>query len=245
LTSEDRVTGIRLKDGREQKFSAVVSNGDVVHTYKQLLRSSQRMHATARKVASMRHSMSLFLIYFGTNRTYPQLAHHNVLFGPRYEGLLKDIFENGILPDDFSLYLHAPTRTDSSLAPKGHEAFYVLSPVAHLGKLEIDWAVEGPRYAEKILKYIEDKYLPDLRSHIVVQKIFTPEDFKTTLNAHWGSAFSLEPILQQSAFFRTHNRDDQLKGLYFVGAGTHPGAGVPGVISSAKATARLVSQDFA
>ncbi|KYG68739.1 phytoene dehydrogenase [Bdellovibrio bacteriovorus] len=244
LTTGQKVTGLKLKDGRTQKFDLVVSNGDVVHTYKHLLRSEKATKETARRVESMRHSMALFLIYFGTKKTYPELAHHNVIFGPRYRGLLDDIFKRGKLPDDFSLYLHAPTRTDASLAPAGHECFYVLSPVAHLGNLKVDWSVEGPKYAEKIMNYLEEKYLPGLKENLVVQKIVTPDDFKKDLNAHVGSAFSLEPVLHQSAYFRTHNRDASVKGLYFVGAGTHPGAGVPGVISSAKATVSVIQEDM-
>lgn len=244
ITFDRRVSGLRLKDGRDKLFDFVVSNGDVVHTYKHLLRSESAAWNTARKVENMRHSMALFLIYFGTKKTYPDLAHHNVIFGPRYQGLLQDIFSKGRLPDDFSLYLHAPTRTDAGLAPQGHECFYVLSPVAHLGKLQVDWSTEGPRYAEKIMTYLEDRYLPGLRENLVVQKIVTPDDFKRDLNAHLGSAFSLEPVLHQSAYFRTHNKDARLGGLYFVGAGAHPGAGVPGVLSSAKATTRVIHQDF-
>jgi phytoene desaturase len=189
--------------------------------------------------------MSLFLVYFGTNKQYPELAHHNILFGKSYRGLLSQIFTKAKkIPDDFSLYLHAPTRTDPGMAPDGCEAFYVLSPVPHLGNLDIDWAKEGPAYADRILNYIEQHYAPGLRQHIVTQKIFTPVDFKVELNSHLGSAFSSEPVLWQSAFFRTHNRDDRLVGMYFTGAGTHPGAGVPGVVNSAKATATLVLEDL-
>ena len=240
LTEAGVVTGVKIKGGGTASADVVVSNGDVVHTYRDLLKLEPRAARAAKSSATKTHSMSLFLIYFGTDRTYPELAHHNVLFGPRYRELLDDIFTNGTLPEDFSLYLHAPSRTDPNLAPPGHEAFYVLSPVAHLGKMEIDWRVEGPKYAEKILAYLERHHLPDLRKHLTVQKIFTPADFKSRLNAHHGSAFSLEPTLKQSAYFRTHNRDARIGGLYFVGAGTHPGAGVPGVISSAKATAELI-----
>lgn len=243
LTQNGTVVGLKEK-GKVHRFEFVVSNGDVVHTYKHLLRHEELAKSTAAKVEKMRHSMSLFLIYFGTNKTYPNIAHHNVIFGPRFKGLLKDIFNYGNLAEDFSLYLHAPTKTDSDLAPPGHEGFYVLSPVSHLGKMDIDWKVEGPRYAERILNYLEARYLPGLKASLVIQKIFTPEDFKTELNAHWGSAFSLEPVLHQSAYFRTHNRDDKLKGLYFVGAGTHPGAGLPGVLSSAKATSKVIFQDL-
>lgn len=242
VTENGKVTGIE-GPGWSRKFDLVVSNADVVHTYKHLLRDEAALKSATKRVTNKRHSMSLFLIYFGTRKQYPQMAHHNVLFGPRYKGLLDEIFKKGTLPDDFSLYLHAPTRTDASLAPEGHEAFYVLSPVAHLGKMDIDWKEEAPRYAEKIMTYLEEKYLPGLRENLVVQKIFTPEDFRTELNAHEGSAFSLEPVLHQSAYFRTHNRDAKIDGLYFVGAGTHPGAGVPGVISSAKATAGVIFDD--
>ena len=197
-----------------------------------------------KKVSAMNYSMSLFLIYFGTNRKYYNLQHHNIIFGARYRELLSDIFERGRLADDFSLYLHAPTLSDPSLAPPGCESFYVLSPVPHLGKLAVDWKSEGPRYAEKILAYLEKHYMPDLRSSIVTQRLFTPDDFRTELNARFGSAFSLEPRLLQSAYFRVHNRDRKIRGLYFVGAGTHPGAGIPGVVNSAKATANLILRDL-
>ena len=184
--------------------------------------------------------MSLFVVYFGTRRRHTQLAHHDILFGPRYEELLHDIFNGPGLADDFSLYLHAPTLTDPSVAPDGCEAFYVLSPVPHLGKAKIDWEVEGPRYRDRILEYLEKRYIPNLREDLVTTRILTPLDFQQVLNSHHGSAFSLEPILTQSAFFRVHNRDDRIGGLYFAGAGTHPGAGVPGVVNSAKATAGLM-----
>lgn len=198
----------------------------------------------AKKLGNMRHSMSLFLIYFGTRRKYPGLAHHNIIFGPRYRELLRDIFQRGQLAEDFSLYLHAPTRSDPELAPPGCDTFYVLSPVPHLGKLKIDWDDEGPHYADRILRYLEARYMPDLRNSLVTTRIFTPKDFQSELNAHLGSAFSLEPRLTQSAYFRVHNRDRRLRGLYFVGAGTHPGAGIPGVINSAKATAGLMLDDL-
>lgn len=244
MTSNGKVTGVRTQSGETWECSAVVSNGDVVHTYKDLLKSEPLAQPKAHDVQKKSFSMSLFLIYFGTKKKYSNLAHHNVLFGPRYKGLLEDIFSNGTLPEDFSLYLHVPSLTDPQLAPEGHECFYVLAPVAHLGKLNIDWKKEGPVYAEKILKYMEDKYMPGLRENIVTKRIFTPEDFSSELNSFHGSAFSLEPKLTQSAFFRQHNKDLSIKGLYFVGAGTHPGAGVPGVVNSGKATAGLVIEDL-
>jgi phytoene desaturase len=243
-TSNSKVKGVSSAVGRED-FDLVVSNADVVHTYDRLLHQEACAATMTRRLKRMSYSMSLFLIYFGTRRQYPNLLHHNVIFGPRYKELLRDIFSRGRLADDFSLYLHAPTRSDPSLAPAGCDGFYVLSPVPHLGKLAIDWRAEGPRYAERILQYLERYYMPELRNQIVTQRIFTPEDFKVELNSHLGSAFSLEPRLTQSAYFRVHNRDKRIKGLYFAGAGTHPGAGIPGVVNSAKATATIILEDFA
>jgi phytoene desaturase len=244
VTRDGAVAGLQTNAGVEENFDVVVSNADVVHTYDQLLKGEPRAASSARKLGHKKYSMSLFLIYFGTQRAYPNLQHHNVIFGPRYRELLGDIFERGRLADDFSLYLHAPTRSDPTLAPPGCEAFYVLSPVPHLGKLAIDWKVEGPGYAAKILKYLEQRYMPGLAASIVTQRIFTPADFKSELNAHFGSAFSLEPRLMQSAYFRVHNRDRNIRGLYFVGAGTHPGAGIPGVVNSGKATANVILEDM-
>ncbi|HUC99292.1 MAG TPA: phytoene desaturase family protein, partial [Candidatus Polarisedimenticolaceae bacterium] len=244
LTRGNRVVGIATQTGKRHRFDIVASNADVVHTYERLLGREPKARRMRKKLAGMSYSMSLFLIYFGTRRQYPNLQHHNIIFGPRYRELLKDIFGHGRLADDFSLYLHAPTRSDPSLAPPGCEAFYVLSPVPHLGKLPVDWSVEGPRYAERILDHLERYYLPNLRNEIVTQRIFTPQDFQSELNAHFGSAFSLEPLLMQSAYFRVQNRDPYLTGLYLVGAGTHPGAGIPGVVNSAKATAGLILDDI-
>ncbi|UCD24780.1 MAG: phytoene desaturase [Gemmatimonadota bacterium] len=243
LTANGQVTGVAAADGWTADAEVVASNADVVHTYRQLLGHEPRAATTARSLLDRRYSMSLFVIYFGTKKRHPNLAHHSVLFGPRYHGLLEDIFERGVLSQDFSLYLHAPTVTDSSLAPPGGEAFYVLSPVPHLGKAKIDWEAEGPRYRDRIFEYLEERYIPGLREDLVTSRIFTPADFASVLNGHLGSAFSLEPVLTQSAYFRVHNRDPNIGGLYFVGAGTHPGAGVPGVVASAKATAGLVLAD--
>lgn len=240
-----KIKGIQTKSGEFHSFDVVISNADVMHTYDKLLSTSPDAESQRNRLKKMKYSMSLFLIYFGTKKQYPEMAHHTVLFGPRYRELLQDIFKEGKLADDFSLYLHAPTRSDPDLAPPGHEAFYVLAPVPNLSKSEVDWKTEGPKYAQKILNYLDERYLPGLKENLVTQRIFTPIDFENELNAHQGSAFSLEPLLTQSAFFRTRNRDAEIKGLYFVGAGTHPGAGVPGVVNSAKATVGLVLEDFA
>lgn len=242
-TKNGLATGVAFQDGSERSFDRVASNADIVHTYANLLRDDPRGREAGEALRKRRFSMSLFVAYFGLKRTHPQLRHHSILFGPRYREHIADIFKGPDLADDFSLYLHAPCRTDPSLAPEGCEAFYVLSPVPHLGASDIDWDVEGPRYRDKIFRYLEDRYIPGLREDLVTSRIFTPKDFKSELNAHLGSAFSLEPILTQSAFFRTHNRDDRISNLYFVGAGTHPGAGVPGVVGSAKATAGLIIED--
>lgn len=243
-TGAGAVKAVVSKSGQREEFDLIASNADVFHTYDALLRNEAAAASMRKRLSRSAYSMSLFLIYFGTRSRYPNLLHHNIIFGPRYRELLADIFTRGRLADDFSLYLHAPTRSDATLAPPGCEAFYVLSPVPHLGKLAIDWQSEGPAYAERILAYLERYYMPDLRREIVTQRIFTPQDFKTELNAHLGSAFSLEPRLTQSAYFRVHNRDKNIRGLYFVGAGTHPGAGIPGVVNSAKATAAIILNDY-
>jgi phytoene desaturase len=226
-----------------EPFDLVVSNADLHHTYAHLYRQTPEASPTVRRLDRMEWSMSLVVVYFGTDRRYPDLAHHTILFGPRYKGLLDDIFHGDHLPEDFSLYLHAPTVTDPSLAPPGCEAFYVLSPVPHLGRANIDWATEGPRYADRILAALED-HLPGLRRHVVTRRLFTPADFAAELNARHGSAFSVAPRLTQSAYFRPHNRDPRIPGLYLVGAGTHPGAGVPGVVNSAKATVSVIERDY-
>lgn len=225
-----------------EPFDAVVSNADVHHTYSKLYAGEPSAPSTTKKLEKSNWSMSLFVLYFGTDIPY-DLAHHTIVFGPRYKELLAEIFDGPNLPDDFSLYLHAPTVTDPSLAPPGCGAHYVLSPVPHKGKANIDWSKEGPIYAEKILTALE-KLMPDLRKHVVTTHWIDPDHFEQTLGAYQGAAFSLAPTLTQSAWFRPHNRDPKIPGLYIVGAGTHPGAGVPGVVNSAKATVGLVLADL-
>lgn len=228
------VQAVRTVDGRRFPAEVVISNGDVANTYRKLIQPRHRRKWTDRRIERMRYAMSLFVVYFGTNRTYEHLPHHSIILGSRYEGLLKDIFDKKIVAEDFSLYLHAPTRTDPSLAPPGCECFYVLSPVPHLGGGQ-DWDAIKEEYADRILASMEkDHLVPDLRKHLVSKLIFTPKDFETELDAYMGSAFQFEPTLTQSAWFRPHNKSEDVNGLYFVGAGTHPGAGLPGVISSAK-----------
>ena len=244
VVEKGKVSAVKLQSGETIPCLLAASNADVVHTYDKLLRNNALARRKAASLRKKRFSMSLFVIYFGLKGERPELAHHTVLFGPRYRELLKDIFHGAELADDFSLYLHAPSVTDPTLAPPGHSAYYVLAPVPHLGNADIDWEVEGPRYRDRILAYLEKHQIPNLTRDLVTCRIFTPFDFRDELNAHVGSAFSLEPVLWQSAYFRTHNKDAQIDGLYFVGAGTHPGAGIPGVVGSAKATAGIVLDDL-
>jgi phytoene desaturase len=244
-TSGNRISGVQLTDGRCFAAAAVASNADVVHTYDRLLAHHPAAAKRAASLKRKRMSNSLFVIYFGLNQPHRQLAHHTVCFGPRYRALINEIFNSDQLAEDFSLYLHAPCASDPSLAPPGCGSFYVLAPVPHLGTADIDWRQEGPRLRDRIFATLEAHYMPGLRSQLVTERMFTPWDFRDRLHAHHGSAFSLEPILTQSAWFRPHNRDDVIRNLYLVGAGTHPGAGVPGVIGSAKATAQLMLEDLA
>jgi phytoene desaturase len=241
LVEGRRVTGIRLADGTIHQADLVISNADVAFTYRNLIPPQYRRKYTNRKIEKMRYSMSLFVIYFGTKRRYTdtQLAHHNIILGERYKGLLDNIFTKKQLADDFSLYLHMPTLTDPSLAPEGCESFYVLSPVPHLGS-GIDWTQAAKPYRDRIMQFLEDNYLPDLQANIVAEHTIDPLHFQNTLNSYLGSAFSVEPTLTQSAWFRPHNRSEDFDNLYFVGAGTHPGAGLPGVLSSAKIADELI-----
>lgn len=244
-TQGDKITAVALADGRRLPTPAVASNADVVNTYKKLLADHPQGKARATSLQRKRMSNSLFVLYFGLNHHHSQLAHHTVCFGPRYQELIHEIFNTNKLADDFSLYLHAPCVSDPSLAPENCGSYYVLAPVPHLGTADIDWEVEGPRLRDRIFAYLEERYMPGLREQLVTHRMFTPFDFRDELDAHLGSAFSVEPILTQSAWFRPHNRDDRIENLYLVGAGTHPGAGVPGVIGSAKATAGLMLEDLA
>ncbi|MBE7551309.1 MAG: phytoene desaturase [Anaerolineales bacterium] len=241
LVEGRRATGIRLADGTIHRADIVISNADVAFTYRNLIPPQYRRKYTNRKIEKMRYSMSLFVIYFGTKRRYTdtRLAHHNIILGQRYKGLLDDIFTKKQLANDFSLYLHMPTLTDPSLAPEGCESFYVLSPVPHLGS-GIDWTQAAKPYRDRIMQFLEDNYLPDLQANIVAEHTIDPLHFQNTLNSYLGSAFSVEPTLTQSAWFRPHNRSEDFDNLYFVGAGTHPGAGLPGVLSSAKIADELI-----
>ncbi len=246
-TEGNRVTGVTTASGWTQKADLVASNADVVHTYSQLLRGHKRGKSYGKALTKKRHSMSLFVIYFGLDIPTPEhLKHHIILLGQRYRELIAEIFgKGGKLSDDFSLYLHAPSVTDPSMSPEGKSAYYVLAPVPHLGSADLDWDEIGPAYTQKILDYLEEHAIPDLNKHLEVVHTLTPFGFRDEMNSHLGSAFSVEPILTQSAWFRPHNRDDVIENMYIVGAGTHPGAGVPGVVGAAKATAGVIEGDFA
>lgn len=233
LVAEGRASGARLKGGEVIDADIVVSNADVAWTYTHLLRNHRRRRWTDRRLDRARYSMSLFVWYFGTNRRFEDVYHHMMILGPRYQELLSDIFAAKKLAPDFSLYLHRPTASDPSLAPEGHDAFYVLAPVPHL-QSGVDWREQAEPYRAAIQRRLEDTVLPGLGETIVTSRVLTPQDFQDRLLSVNGAAFSLEPQLFQSAWFRPHNKSEELDGLFLVGAGTHPGAGLPGVVSSAR-----------
>ncbi|MFN7935336.1 MAG: phytoene desaturase [Bryobacteraceae bacterium] len=236
-----RVIGVETSLGEQIPVEAAVSNADVANTYRKLIPAASRRKFTDAKLEGMRYSMSLFVLYFGTSRKYEDIRHHTIILSQRYQELLEDIFVNKQLTEDFSLYLHRPTATDASMAPEGHDCFYALIPVPN--QLSgIDWQQEARPFRDRVVRLLEDKYLPGLSSHIATERVFTPLDFETTLDSFRGSGFSFEPVFSQSAWFRPHNASEDVEHLYFAGAGTHPGAGVPGVLSSAKIAERLICE---
>ena len=243
-TIGDQVTEVETASGWRERFAAVASNADIVHTYRDLMSGNGRGVSEGKRLAAKRFSPSLFIVHFGLEGRWPGIPHHMVLFGPRYGELLNDIYEHGVLPQDFSIYLHHPTVTDPSMAPQGKSTFYALVPVAHMGKLPVNWDEIGPLLEKRVLDEVGRRLIPDIHDRIVTKFHYAPKDFAADLSAHQGSAFSLEPRLTQSAWFRAHNRDDKIGNFYLVGAGTHPGAGIPGVVGSAKATAKLMMDDL-
>lgn len=236
---DGRATGVVLENGERIAADIVVSNADVAWTYRELIPENARRRWTNRRIDRQRYSMGLFVWYFGTDRTYDDVAHHTILLGPRYKALLNDIFERKVLADDFSLYLHRPTATDPSMAPDGCDAFYVLSPVPHLDSGD-DWPAIEERYRASIENYLAATVLPDLGRHLATSRVLHPQGFLEDYLSFKGAAFSIEPVLQQSAYFRPHNASEDIEALYFVGAGTHPGAGMPGVLSSARVLDSIV-----
>jgi phytoene desaturase len=239
IVEKKRAHGVLLVGGERIEADVVVSNADSAWTYRHLIAPEHRPSWSDARVERQRYSMSLFVWYFGTKRKYPDVAHHTILLGPRYKELLQDIFDHKVLADDFSLYLHRPTATDPSLAPDGCDGFYVLSPVPNLLG-STDWSTRAQAYKRSIRALLESTVLPGLGAEIVSERLLTPQDFQDRLLSFRGAAFGMEPVLTQSAYFRPHNASEDIERLYLVGAGTHPGAGLPGVLSSARILDRVV-----
>lgn len=236
---DGQAVAVHTAQGERIECRYVVSNADPSFVYKNLVAPEHRRKYTDRRVDRVKQSMGLFVAYFGTDKKYEDIEHHTIVLGPRYKELLTDIFDKKVLADDFSLYLHRPTKTDPSLAPEGHDAFYVLSPVPN-NNSGLDWSEQADAYMERILDHLEERHMPGLRDHLTVQFAVTPDYFEDELRSVAGAGFGPEPRLTQSAWFRYHNRSEDVEGLYFVGAGVHPGAGVPGVITSAKVLEKVV-----
>jgi phytoene desaturase len=241
VKNKPQVQAVQLANGQTLHADLVVCNSDVAWTYGKLIDPQYRRIWNNRKLANAHYSMSLFVWYFGTSCQYADVPHHMMLLGPRYQELLEDIFKHKVLAKDFSLYLHRPTATDASMAPAGCDTFYVLAPVPHLDS-GTNWQVEGERYRQAIAKRLHETVLPGFEANITESFFTTPQDFHDRLLSAKGAAFGFEPHLLQSAWFRPHNRSEDIAGLYMVGAGTHPGAGIPGVLSSAKALDSVIAQ---
>jgi phytoene desaturase len=237
IETSGKATGVKLATGEIVASDIVVSNACAAHTYSKLLKDKTSW--STRRIKNSRHSMSLFVWYFGTNKQFSFVPHHTILMGPRYRELIADIFDKKILADDMSLYLHRPTASDPSLAPAGCDSFYVLSPVPNQ-QSGIDWNTAAESYRQRIAKRLDETVLPGFQQHIATSRIMTPLNFEHDLLSHQGAAFGLEPVLTQSAWFRPHNKSGALENLFLVGAGTHPGAGVPGVLSSARVLDQVV-----
>jgi phytoene desaturase len=242
IVVEDGVaTGVRLETGETLGASIVVSNVDAPTTYGKLLASHPRKTWTDRRIARTRYSMGVFMWYFGTDRRYDDVPHHSIILSPRYKGLIEDIFTRKVLADDFSLYLYRPTATDPSMAPDGCDSFYVLAPVPNLDG-DTDWETTAESFRQRVEQHLSETLLPDLKAHVVTSKVMTPNDYRDRYQSEKGAAFSIEPVMLQSAWFRPHNRSEEVDNLFLVGAGTHPGAGVPGVISSARILDQVVPE---
>jgi phytoene desaturase len=239
LVDNKKAVGVQLENGAQINADLVVANVDPKYLYRRMLDSAEQSRTAKFKSQHSVLSMGLFVLFFGTKKKYPNIAHHTIWLGKRYKELLFEIFNGKSLPEDFSLYLHRPTATDSSFAPDGCDSFYVLAPVPNLNA-NIDWGTQAPLLKEKIIESLSEHLLPDLKQQIVTDFYMTPEDFKTDYLSEGGAGFSVAPLFTQSAWFRFHNKAEGPKNLYLVGAGTHPGAGLPGVISSAKVMDRLV-----
>lgn len=241
LVKEGKAAGVVTESGETIAADAVVSNADIATTYTKLLSNEKRKRWTDKKLKKMRYSMSLFVIYFGTRKQYPNIAHHTILLSEHYKELLSEIFIDKKLSNEFSMYLHRPSATDPSMAPEGCDCFYVLIPVPNQ-QSGIDWQREAKPFRDRVMQWLDKHYMPGLLDNLATERYFTPLDFETTLRSHAGAAFSFEPIFTQSAWFRPHNHSEDVENLFFTGAGTHPGAGMPGVLCSAKIVEDLVCQ---
>jgi phytoene desaturase len=236
IVTNNTATGVRLSNNQTINADVVVFGGDPETCYRHLLPKSKLSLPKIKK----QYSMGLYVLYFGTKKLYPDVAHHSIWMGPRFKELLSEIFDDKKMSEDFSLYVHRPTATDKSFAPEGCESFYVLCPVPNL-QGNVDWSTQAEVLRDRIVTALGETILPELSS--VIEEVFwmTPEDFAKDYRSMHGAGFSIEPRLTQSAWFRFHNRDSAISNLYFVGAGTHPGAGLPGVISSAKVVEELLT----
>lgn len=244
VDSKGLATGVTLRDGRTLPADAVVSNADVANTYRKMLPAAVRRKYTDRKIERMKYSMGLYVIYFGTKKQYPDIAHHTIILSPTYRELLDDIFNQKKLSEEFSLYLHRPSATDPRMAPEGCDCFYALIPVPNQ-QSGIDWTQMDAVFQSRVLEFLDQpRYLPGLRENLATVRTLTPLGFETELNSFAGAGFSFEPLFTQSAWFRPHNQSEDVPNLYFAGAGTHPGAGVPGVLSSAKIAEKLICQNL-
>ena len=243
VVENQRAKGV-IANGQFYEADSVISNADLAHTYGKLIKSEHRRKWSDKKLRKTQYSMSAFLLYLGVRKKYPQLKHHTLILSERYKGLIDDIFDNKVLPDDFSMYFHIPSQTDPSMAPEDCESMYVLIPVPNL-EGGINWEKTKGVYTDRVLTFLENDFgLTDLKDSIEVLETFTPSDFRRERNNHLGSAWGIEPKLTQTAYFRPHNRSEDIQKLYFVGASTHPGAGVPGVLLTAETTVKLVAKDL-
>lgn len=244
-TLGDTVNEVECASGWRERFDAIASNADIMQTYRHLLSGTPRGAQMARKLGRKRFGPSQFVLHFGLEGSWPGIPHNMILLGPRYEDLLEDIYVHGVLPQDMMIFLRHPTVTDPSVAPRGKSTFQAAVPVAHLGKLPVDWDEVGPILERRVLNEIGRRLVPDIHDRIVTSFHYTPDDFENDLGAFHGSVFGLEPVVTQIGPFRPCNRDAKLRNFYLVGASTHPGPGIPGVVAGAKVTARLMLEDLA
>jgi phytoene desaturase len=243
LVKNNRATGVITSNGDEIDADVVICNADPPTVYKEMLDPQFSKKALIKPEKFTKYSMGLYVLFFGSKKQYPSVAHHTIWMAERYKELLDDIFDKRILTKDFSLYLHRPTATDDTFAPTGKDSFYVLCPVPNL-KADIDWEKEGPRLRDKIVNALSETIMPDLEKNIEEDFWMTPQDFKNDYRSMHGAGFSIAPIFSQSAWFRYHNKDKKISNLYFSTAGAHPGAGIPGVLCSAKVVEKLIKKDF-